>query len=71
MFLEACSGCPHHLLQRVPVSLLAHTLENLQQSGLSTPQVQPLSQRYKHGASDACFLHLDEHLAILLRVAGA
>ena len=55
MFLEACSGCPHHLLQRVPVSLLVHTLENLQHSGLSTHQVQTVLQCCEHVPSAARF----------------
>ena len=52
-FLEACSGCPHHLLQRVPVSLLVNTLDNLQHSGLSTHQVQIVLQCCEHDPSAA------------------
>ena len=55
MFLEACSGCPHHLLQRVPVSLLVNTLDNLQHSGLSTHQVQIVLQCCEHDPSAARF----------------
>ena len=56
MFLEAGSGCPHHLLQRVQISLLAHTLENLQQSGLSAHQVQTVLLCSDYDASAACLL---------------